>query len=78
MNSTDGGMVLNENFVKKVKDKLLLDQEIFVGCRMGGRSTKACKLLLKAGFKDISNVIGGYIGNSVDLGWSSLNLPVEP
>ncbi len=77
MNNVDGNMIPNENFIDQVREKLSLEQIIFVGCKTGGRSQKACKLLLEAGFKDVSNVIGGFMGTPYTPGWSSLNLPVQ-
>ncbi|HEY8961393.1 MAG TPA: rhodanese-like domain-containing protein, partial [Luteolibacter sp.] len=35
------------------------DQEILVHCKMGGRSAKAVRALLDAGFQDVTNVEGG-------------------
>ena len=77
MNNIDGNMTPNENFIDQVKEKLSLDQMIVVGCKTGGRSQKACKLLLEVGFKDISNVIGGYAGTPYTTGWLSSNLPIQ-
>jgi adenylyltransferase/sulfurtransferase len=35
------------------------DKEILVHCKMGGRSARAVKTLLDAGFENVSNVAGG-------------------
>ena len=77
LNSIDGERIPNENFVDEVKHILSVDDKIVVGCRTGGRSHKGCELLLEAGFKDVSNVMGGFVGTPHAAGWSSLNLPVE-
>ncbi|MFJ7832462.1 rhodanese-like domain-containing protein [Peribacillus sp. NPDC097197] len=42
----------------RVKE-LSKDQEVFVICQSGMRSSKASKLLKKMGFKEITNVKGG-------------------
>lgn len=34
-------------------------KEIVVHCKSGGRSAKAVELLLKSGFKNVFNVVGG-------------------
>lgn len=39
--------------------ELSKDQEVFVICQSGMRSSKASKLLKKMGFKEITNVKGG-------------------
>jgi molybdopterin/thiamine biosynthesis adenylyltransferase/rhodanese-related sulfurtransferase len=40
-------------------DKLPKDREIFVHCKVGGRSAKAVQLLLDHGFTQVKNVTGG-------------------
>lgn len=35
------------------------DKEIVAHCKLGGRSAKACELLLRSGFKNVRNVVGG-------------------
>jgi adenylyltransferase/sulfurtransferase len=35
------------------------EKEIVAHCKTGGRSTKACELLLRSGFKNVWNVVGG-------------------
>lgn len=45
-------------------------EPIFVICRSGGRSQKACDLLVSAGFKNVTNVKGGM------LAWDASGLPV--
>jgi len=43
---------------------------VLVYCRSGSRSGYACKLLIKAGYEDVSNLSGGI------LAWEAANLPV--
>lgn len=45
-------------------------EPIFVVCRSGGRSQKACDLLLAAGFTNVTNVKGGM------LAWEASGLPM--
>ena len=53
------------------------------GCRMGGRSMKACELLARAGYTQLANVAGGFggaadpFGRLVMPGWMQEGLPVE-
>ncbi len=47
------------------------DKPILVYCRSGHRSGAACKQLTKAGFSDVSNLIGGIMS------WESANLPIK-
>ena len=35
------------------------DREIVVHCKTGGRSRKACGILLKSGFSNVKNLYGG-------------------
>ena len=70
-------MVPNSNFIDQVEKNFSYDQLILVGCKTGGRSEKACKLLTQAGFTDIMNVMGGYHGNQYSKGWASSGLPID-
>lgn len=40
-------------------DKLKKDQEVIVICQSGMRSSNACKILVKNGFANVTNVRGG-------------------
>ncbi|KAI0493603.1 hypothetical protein KFK09_023722 [Dendrobium nobile] len=55
------GRVSNPNFVEEVTDLCSKDDFIIVGCQSGVRSLKAAEDLLKAGFKNVKNMGGGYI-----------------
>jgi hydroxyacylglutathione hydrolase len=46
------------------------DQPIAVHCKSGYRSAIACSFLLRAGFRDVRNVIGGFDA------WEAAHLPV--
>jgi rhodanese-related sulfurtransferase len=77
------GMVMNEDFVRVVEAHFSKDKKIIVGCQAGPRSNAAAGLLQKAGYQDVSNMVGGFggmrdsSGNVVAPGWSSLGLPVS-
>ena len=47
------------------------DRPIAVHCKSGYRSMIACSLLQRAGFRNVSNVIGGFDA------WQQTNLPVQ-
>ena len=38
-----------------------MDDEVIVYCRMGGRSRKACEVLVYNGFTNIKNLTGGLL-----------------
>lgn len=40
-------------------EQLPKDQPIYVHCKKGGRSTKACQILIDAGFSNVTNIEGG-------------------
>jgi rhodanese-related sulfurtransferase len=77
------GMVMNADFVKVVEGNFPKEQKIIVGCQAGPRSNAAAGLLQQAGYRDVSNMVGGFggmrdqMGNVVAPGWSSLGLPVS-
>ena len=52
----------------RVVDK---DTPILVGCRSGVRSLAAIQVLREAGYKNLSNVDGGF------LAWAAAGLPLE-
>ena len=47
------------------------DQPLYVVCRSGGRSTKACEAFIAAGFTNVVSVEGGTAA------WEAAGLPVE-
>jgi len=51
--------------------QLSKDGPLAVHCKSGYRSSIACSLLQRAGFKDVTNVIGGFDA------WQAAQLPVE-
>ena len=73
----------NPDFVRTVEASFAKEKKIICGCQMGGRSQHAADLLVQAGFKDVSNMQGGFggakdpMGNVVAPGWVQLNLPIE-
>ena len=77
------GMVMNADFVKVVESNFPKDKKIIVGCQAGPRSNAAAGLLQQAGYQDVSNMLGGFggmrdpVGNVINPGWSSLDLPVS-
>jgi E3 ubiquitin-protein ligase RNF13 len=76
------GMLPNEDFEKVVQANLQKEKKIVVGCKTGVRSARACEILSTLGYRDVSNVRGGFIGvldnmgRVVEAGWSLLNFPV--
>lgn len=51
--------VLADDFAQKVQG-LEKDKTYLVYCKAGSRSARACKVMEKAGFKDLYNLKGGY------------------
>ena len=76
------GMVMNADFVKIVEANFPKNKKIIVGCQAGPRSNAAAGLLQRAGYQEVSNMLGGFggmrdpMGNVIAPGWSSLDLPV--
>jgi len=72
----------NPDFVREVETILPHDAKILVGCQAGGRSQRACELLRDAGYRDVTNVRGGFggardqTGRLVTPGWRDAGLPV--
>ncbi len=71
-----GGMTPNPEFPKVAEANLPKDKKIVVGCKMGGRSAKACEILARLGYQNLSNIDGGFGGHDRQKGWKDLGLPV--
>jgi rhodanese-related sulfurtransferase len=77
------GMMVNSDFVKVVEANFPREKKIVVGCQAGPRSNAAAGLLQQAGFKDVSNMLGGFggmrdqMGNVSAPGWAASGLPVS-
>ena len=52
--------VMSESFTKKI-ESLNKDNNYFVICKSGGRSSTACNAMSEAGFSSISNMEGGMM-----------------
>ena len=76
-----GQPIPNPDFVKVVEANIAKDATIVVGCQAGGRSQRAADLLDKAGYPNVSNMMGGFgggqdqTGNPI-AGWRDAGLPV--
>ena len=68
----------NPDFLDQVEKKFEADTVLVVGCRMGGRSQHACEILVNAGFTELNNIQGGFVGTPDRSGWASLGLPTVP
>ncbi|KAL9327149.1 hypothetical protein ACSQ67_007794 [Phaseolus vulgaris] len=71
MFNTPEGRVKNQEFLKEVLSACKKEDHIIVGCQSGVRSVYATSDLLKEGFKDVSNMGGGY------LDWVKNQFPVK-
>ena len=78
-----GQMQPNPNFLAVIQANYAGDSKLLVGCQMGGRSTQAGQILIAAGYKDVTNVVGGFGGAQNRItgerneGWVDAGLPVE-
>ena len=78
-----GQMAPNPDFLPVMQANFPPDASLALGCRMGGRSMKACEVLARAGYTQLANVAGGFggatdpFGRLVVPGWMQVGLPVE-
>ena len=76
-----GGMEPNPDFLAVVEATLDKEAPLVVGCKMRGRSAKACELMTQAGFANLHNIDGGFGGRpdapeeSSRQGWAASGLP---
>jgi rhodanese-related sulfurtransferase len=74
---------LNADFLAAVERVAPRGAKLLVGCQSGGRSFRACELLLGAGYTDVTNVNGGFggahdaSGRVVVPGWRDGGFPIE-
>ncbi|KAM3743415.1 hypothetical protein ACB098_07G143700 [Castanea mollissima] len=73
---TEEGRVKNPDFLTLVAAISEKEDHLVVGCNSGGRSFRACVDLLNAGYKDVTNMGGGYSA-WVDSGLASDKPPEE-
>lgn len=51
-----------QQFIKDPKKYLKQDQENYIVCLSGGRSTLACQTAIQAGVDNVTNLSGGMMG----------------
>jgi rhodanese-related sulfurtransferase len=79
-----GDMQPNPDFVRVMQAIFPTDAKLLIGCQVGGRSQRAAQMLEAFGFRDVSNVRGGFggsrdpmSGRTLDPGWADSGLPIE-
>jgi rhodanese-related sulfurtransferase len=76
------GMMPNNEFLGVVEANIPKEAKIFIGCKTGGRSARACDILSQVGYANVTNVRGGFLGvvdnfgRIAEPGWSLLDLPI--
>lgn len=75
--STPAGREFNPNFLGLVQEKFSKEAKLVIGCHSGGRSGKACELLVAEGYTNVFNIDGGFGGKPGVPGWEEEGLPVE-
>lgn len=84
VNRETGLMEMNANFLPVVGANIPKETRVIVGCKSGGRSARAARLMTGAGYLNVFNMACGYSGRKaptgdiIHPGWSTLGLPTEP
>jgi rhodanese-related sulfurtransferase len=79
----NGRMSPNPDFERIVAANFPPDTRLVVGCKVGGRSLQAAALLQAAGYSQVVDMRGGFMGERDGLGrttcagWLENGLPVE-
>ena len=77
------GMTANPRFVEDVQKNFSKDVRLVCGCQRGVRSLRAAQTLLAAGFTSVSDMRGGFGGETdhcgciVAPGWATSGLPIS-
>jgi len=78
-----GKMVDNPEFLETIQKVYAKDRRLVVGCKAGGRSLRAARALLDAGYSDVIDQRAGFegvrdaFGQLSEKGWAPSGLPVE-
>jgi len=73
-----GRMMPNPDFLAVMRANFTPNTPLLIGCQAGVRSEQACEALARAGFTNVTNVLGGFGGShSGDMGWVHASLPIE-
>jgi rhodanese-related sulfurtransferase len=67
----------NADFERVVQATFPPDTILLVGCQSGVRSQHAAEILRSLGYREVSNVAGGFGGSAAARGWRDSGLPVE-
>jgi rhodanese-related sulfurtransferase len=75
-------MTTNTEFLAVVKANFKKGQKMVLACAAGGRSARACEILVNAGYSELVNMVGGLMGSHdpsgrVEKGWAVLGFPIE-
>ena len=82
LHATPFGMEPNPEFLQVVEKVVPKDAKVVVGCKSGGRSLRAARLLEQAGWTQVVDLRGGMDGERDPLGqctcegWAQRGLPV--
>lgn len=74
---------LDDGFVAAMEKAFPKDARIIVGCKAGGRSLRAARALVEAGFTNVLDQRAGFdgargpFGELTEPGWSRAGLPQE-
>ena len=77
------GMTPNPDFVDQVRERFSPDDTLLMICRSGGRSARAARMLVEAGYPKAYNILEGVEGGKDDdghrtvNGWKVRGLPYE-
>jgi rhodanese-related sulfurtransferase len=77
------GFGVNPDFIDIMRKLYSANAPLLLGCRTGGRSASACQVLERAGYTDVTNVAGGFVGipdgpfGPGVPGWKALGLPSD-
>jgi rhodanese-related sulfurtransferase len=77
------GMAPNPHFIEDVQKNFAKHSKLVCGCQRGVRSLRAAEALLAAGFLSVSDMRGGFGGETdhcgciVAPGWATSGLPVS-
>jgi rhodanese-related sulfurtransferase len=79
-----GEMMPNPDFIRVMQANFPADAPLLLACQGGGRSARAARMLETFGYRNLTNVVGGFLGKrdpvdgrTVAPGWHECGLPTD-
>ncbi len=77
LHKTSAGLVPNPEFLQVMQTRFDAAEKLILSCRSGKRSLRAAGQLQQAGFEQVIDMQGGFLGDAACEGWQPRGLSVD-